>query len=155
MNTTPPPEGGTHIAKLTIDLYRTPDGTVHYLQDTEVLCEKDPHGEDANIYRALTVIAERDFGPPQQPSPDICAGTGTFGDALEALWSLLYVRRRGWNSKNLWVGLQLPNEHSQMTEPYTYIRTEQGTLRPWQASGADQLSNDWELVPNPPPVETP
>ena len=42
-----------------------------------------------------------------------------------------------------------------MTEPYTYIRTEQGTLRPWQASGADQLSNDWELVPNPPPVETP
>jgi hypothetical protein len=83
----------------------------------------------------------------QRPRPDICNGTGTYGDALEALWSLLRVGRKGWNGKGMWLELQLPDANSKMTLPYIYIRTAQGDTVPWLCSQTDALASDWEIVP--------
>lgn len=56
-----PPPGSVHIVTVQIELYRAPDGTIHYVQNASVR-GNDPSGEDANIRRALLVIAD-DFRP--------------------------------------------------------------------------------------------
>ena len=57
--------------------------------------------------------------------------------------------RRGWNGQNQVIMLQEPDDHSKMTEPYTYmfIRVPGSTVKriPWLASQADLLADDWEL----------
>ena len=55
------------------------------------------------------------------------------------------VTRRGWNGKDMWLALQVPDEHSKMTLPYIYMKTAQGDLVPWLANQSDMLSEDWEL----------
>jgi hypothetical protein len=69
----------------------------------------------------------------------------TFGAAIEALKAGERVTRRGWNGKDMWLALQVPDEHSKMTLPYIYMKTAQGDLVPWLASQSDMLSEDWEL----------
>lgn len=66
-----------------------------------------------------------------------------FGYALAWLKSGLKVSRRGWNGKNMWLALQIPDENSKMTLPYVYMKTVQGDLVPWLASQTDILANDW------------
>ena len=56
-------------------------------------------------------------------------------------------RRSGWNGKNMWIQLQVPDEHSKMTLPYVYMKTAQGDLVPWVISQTDLLAQDWEKVP--------
>ena len=54
--------------------------------------------------------------------------------------------RAGWNGKNQWISLQVPDEGSKMTLPYIYIKTVQGDLVPWLASQTDMLADDWQEV---------
>nr|DAH47060.1 MAG TPA: Protein of unknown function (DUF2829) [Caudoviricetes sp.] len=51
--------------------------------------------------------------------------------------------RKGWNGKNMYIQLQVPDGHSKMTLPYVYIRTVQGDLVPWLASQTDLLAEDY------------
>lgn len=71
---------------------------------------------------------------------------GSFGVAIDALKNGNCVARKGWNGKNMWLGLQKPDEHSKMSLPYIYMCTAQGDLVPWLASQTDMLSDDWQLV---------
>ena len=69
-----------------------------------------------------------------------------FGIALGALKSGLKVSRKGWNGKNMYLKLQVPDTHSRMTLPYIYMYTAQGELVPWLASQTDMLADDWFVV---------
>ena len=71
-----------------------------------------------------------------------------FGEAIEALKRGDHVAREGWNGKGMWLALQVPDEHSKMTQPYIYIKTVQDDLIPWLASQADMLADDWGRVDN-------
>lgn len=73
----------------------------------------------------------------------------TFGLAVEALKKGYIVQRKGWNGKNMWLQLQVPDSHSKMTLPYIYMCTVQGDFIPWLASQADMLAEDWCIVENP------
>lgn len=69
-----------------------------------------------------------------------------FGQALEELKRGHKVRRTGWNGKNMWCALQVPDEHSKMGRPYIYMSDAQGLLVPWLASQTDLLADDWEIA---------
>lgn len=56
------------------------------------------------------------------------------------------VTRRGWNGKDMYLALQLPDENSKMSLPYVYIKTVDNKLVPWLCSQTDLLAMDWELV---------
>lgn len=78
-----------------------------------------------------------------------------FGDALIELKNGKRVARKGWNGKGIFLELQVPDEHSKMTQPYIYIDTlglqtdnpdaPKGRV-PWLASQTDMLAEDWILV---------
>ena len=78
-----------------------------------------------------------------------------FGQAIEALKEGKKVARKGWNGKGIFIELQVPDAHSKMSSPYTFIDTTglQGdnpdaprSRVPWLASQTDMLSSDWETV---------
>jgi hypothetical protein len=69
-----------------------------------------------------------------------------FGAALAALKANHKVGRTGWNGKDMWIALQIPDSGSKMTRPYLYLRAVDGALVPWVASQTDVLAEDWELV---------
>lgn len=76
----------------------------------------------------------------------------TFGDAIDYLQNYggdqpTRVARRGWNGKDMYIELQVPDSGSKMTLPYIFMRTVQGDLVPWLASQTDILAHDWEVVP--------
>jgi len=71
--------------------------------------------------------------------------TYNFGWALEQLNVLSKVTRKGWNGKDMYIELQVPDEYSKMTLPYIYMKTVQGHLVPWLASQTDLLETDWKL----------
>ena len=78
-----------------------------------------------------------------------------FGDALIELKNGKRVARKGWNGKGIFLELQVPDEHSKMTQPYIYIDTlglqtdnpdaPKGRV-PWLASQTDMLADDWVFV---------
>lgn len=68
-----------------------------------------------------------------------------FGWALNKLRNGFRVFRQGWNGKNMWLALQVPDAHSKMKRPYIYISTVTGELVPWVASHGDLLGDDWEI----------
>ncbi len=70
----------------------------------------------------------------------------TFDKALLALKTGFAVNRKGWNGKGMWITIQEPDEHSQMTLPYIYMKTAQGDFIPWLASQADLLADDWAFT---------
>ena len=53
---------------------------------------------------------------------------GTIGWAVDRMRAGERVCRSGWNGKNMYLELQVPDAHSKMTEPYVYMRTAQGRL---------------------------
>jgi len=69
-----------------------------------------------------------------------------FGGALKNLKAGNRMARKGWNGKDMYIELQVPDENSKMTLPYIYMKTVQGDLVPWLASQTDMLSDDWQLV---------
>ena len=74
-----------------------------------------------------------------------------FGEAIRALKEGLQLKRSGWNGKGIFIQLQVPDEHSKMTQPYIYINTmglendNAKGLVPWLASQTDMLAEDWEI----------
>lgn len=68
---------------------------------------------------------------------------GDFGWALNNLKRGLRVQRSGWNGKNMWIQLQIPDKHSKMTLPYIFMKTAQEDLIQWLASQTDMLADDW------------
>ncbi len=69
------------------------------------------------------------------------------GKAVEEMRAGRKVARVGWNGKDMWLALQVPDEHSKMTLPYVYIQTAgKGCLVPWLCSQSDLLANDWFTV---------
>jgi len=69
-----------------------------------------------------------------------------FGQAINSLKATKKVSRSGWNGKDMWLALQVPDAHSKMTLPYIYMKTVQGDLVPWLASQTDILATDWDEV---------
>lgn len=69
-----------------------------------------------------------------------------FGWAIKQMHNGSKVARSGWNGKNMWLALQVPDEQSKMTLPYIYMYTAQGDLVPWLASQTDVLATDWSVV---------
>jgi hypothetical protein len=69
-----------------------------------------------------------------------------FSDALRACKSGEKIQRSGWNGKNMWVKIQVPDENSKMNLPYFYMRTVSGALVPWLASQSDLLTDDWNVL---------
>ncbi len=69
-----------------------------------------------------------------------------FGEALLQLKTGKMVARKGWNGKDMWIHLQLPDENSKMTLPYIYMKTADIQLVPWLASQTDILADDWKEV---------
>ena len=70
----------------------------------------------------------------------------SFGHALIALKAGHKVARQGWNGKDMWLHLQVPDENSKMQQPYIYMSPVGGQLVPWLASQSDMLANDWLIV---------
>lgn len=68
------------------------------------------------------------------------------GAALTMMRNGRRVMRTGWNGKNMYLELQVPDWHSKMTLPYVYMRTAQGDLVPWLCSQTDLLADDWKMV---------
>ena len=66
-----------------------------------------------------------------------------FGEAIERMRKGERVYRQGWNGKNMWIAVQMPDANSKMTAPYIYMRAADGRLVPWLASQTDMLSLDW------------
>ena len=69
-----------------------------------------------------------------------------FGTALEKLLAGERLARAGWNGKNMYIHLQVPDAKSKMTLPYLYMYTAAGNLVPWLASQSDILTEDWFVV---------
>lgn len=72
--------------------------------------------------------------------------THDFAYALHALKRGGSVARTGWNGRNMWLRLQVPDNYSKMTLPYIYMRTTTGEFVPWLASQTDLLAEDWFAV---------
>ena len=66
------------------------------------------------------------------------------GWAVNELRAYQRVRRAGWNGKNMWLMLQVPDAHSKMSLPYVFMCTADGHLVPWLCSQTDLLATDWE-----------
>lgn len=69
-----------------------------------------------------------------------------FGIALAHLKGGNRITREGWNGKDQFLEIQMPDENSKMTLAYIYITTVQGDLVPWLASQTDILAIDWILL---------
>lgn len=69
-----------------------------------------------------------------------------FGRAIELLKEGKRVARVGWNGKNTYLELQVPDLFSKMTLPYIYMKTADDNVVPWLASQTDVLSEDWMEV---------
>ena len=68
------------------------------------------------------------------------------GQAVEALRNGCKVARAGWNGKNMYLALQVPDAHSKMSLPYVYMKTADDKLVPWLCSQTDLLAEDWLVV---------
>lgn len=68
------------------------------------------------------------------------------GWAVKQMHNGCCVARAGWNGKNMWLQLQVPDSHSKMTLPYVYMNTADNHFVPWLCSQTDLLAIDWELV---------
>ena len=93
--------------------------------------------------------------PAQYTGPQETEQTNlNFGQALSFLKSRKKVCRSNWNGKGMWLLLQFPDEHSNMTLPYIYIEYPEGhpaypngSRVPWLASQTDLLCEDWMVLP--------
>ena len=68
--------------------------------------------------------------------------TNDFGWALRVLRRKGKVTRTGWDNKNIWLELQVPDEHSKMTKPYIYM-VKYDDKFPCDLSCESLLENDW------------
>ena len=71
---------------------------------------------------------------------------GTIGYAVDRMEAGERVARAGWNGKNMWLALQVPDNHSKMTLPYVYMKTADHQMVPWLCSQTDLLATDWYVL---------
>lgn len=86
---------------------------------------------------------------PAQPRPGLdaaIAGGVGFETALTFIKLGYRAQRFGWNGKNMWVAIQVPDANSKMGLPYIYMSTVDGKLVPWLASQTDLLAHDWAIL---------
>jgi hypothetical protein len=113
-------------------------------------------GDDKRGYKVKYEDGYISWSPKDVFEKAYRAATGmTFGLAIEAMRQGKRVARKGWNGKDIFIQLQVPDEYSKMTQPYIYIDTlglktnnpnaPKGRV-PWLASQTDMLSDDWEVV---------
>lgn len=84
-----------------------------------------------------------------------------FGEAIEALKLGKKVCRKGWNGKGMFLYLvsagsypvkmdaakSIADENGNVNYgPYVALKAANGSVYPWNASQADMLSEDWEVV---------
>jgi hypothetical protein len=69
-----------------------------------------------------------------------------FSIALQAVKKGFAIQRIGWNGKDLFVMMQVPDSNSKMTEPYLYIEYPDGRRCPWLASQTDIMADDWLIL---------
>lgn len=87
---------------------------------------------------------ERDYQPITAMS---------FGHAIHALKAGHRVARAGWNGKGMWL-LFIPYCHWETTRfvseleglPWVGLKTADGKFVPWNASQADMLADDWQII---------
>lgn len=70
----------------------------------------------------------------------------TIGWAVKEMQNGERICRSGWNGKNMWLELQVPDANSKMTERYVYLNFGVGRRIPWNCSQADLLATDWQIV---------
>lgn len=70
----------------------------------------------------------------------------TIGWAVKQMQNGGKVARAGWNGKDMWLELQVPDANSKMSLPYVYMKTADNKLVPWLCSQTDLLAADWESV---------
>jgi hypothetical protein len=68
-----------------------------------------------------------------------------FGKALKLLKKGKMLQREGWNGKGMYIKVQFPDEFSEMTLPYIYMKTADDHFVPWLASQTDILAEDWGI----------
>jgi len=77
-----------------------------------------------------------------------------FGEAITRLCGGGCVTRSGWNGKGMWLELQVPDEHSKMTQPYLVLCSGDNiwvggvvlSRVPWVPSQTDILAQDWRVA---------
>lgn len=79
-------------------------------------------------------------------TPTVTHVPGTIGYAINRMEAGERVARAGWNGRNMWIALQVPNAHSKMTLPYVYMKTADHQMVPWLCSQTDLLANDWYVL---------
>lgn len=72
-----------------------------------------------------------------------------FATALRYIKDGWKAQRAGWNGKDMWIALQMPDEFSKMRRPYIYMCPADGQLVPWVASQSDLLAEDWIIFGQP------
>lgn len=82
----------------------------------------------------------------------------TFGVALGLIKSGIKVTRKGWNGKDMFIAMRVPNsvdadythefhrKDRYVERPYIYMKTVNDELVPWVASQTDILEDDWCVV---------
>lgn len=68
------------------------------------------------------------------------------GWAVKQMHNGSKVTREGWNGKNMYLALQVPDANSKMSLPYVYIKTVDDKLVPWLCSQTDLLAMDWVIA---------
>lgn len=68
----------------------------------------------------------------------------TFGLAIEAMDKGLKVALPYW-SKDVFISMQFPDEHSKMTHKYMYVTSRFGRV-PWIPTQIEMLSEKWMVV---------
>lgn len=71
-----------------------------------------------------------------------------FGKAIEELKNGNKVAREGWNGKGMWLVLVNSNDSVDGINvvPYVALKTPANVLQAWNASQADALADDWNIV---------
>lgn len=69
-----------------------------------------------------------------------------FEQALAAIKEGKKLSRFGWNGKDLFVSMQVPDEHSKMKRPYLFMTPPEGLPVPWFPSQTDIFGEDWNVV---------
>jgi Protein of unknown function (DUF2829) len=73
-----------------------------------------------------------------------------FGGAIHCILGGDFVYRESW-ARGIFLALEKPDDHSQMTEPYLYIQegeSDAATRYPWIPRHEDMLASDWVMLPS-------
>lgn len=68
----------------------------------------------------------------------------TFGAAIDASKTGKTFRLPSWQ-EDVFISLQVPDEHSKMTAPYLYVTSRFGRV-PWIPTMIEILSEKWSIV---------